>query len=254
MQKKYFNALTEKEKGVVRYYINKRRNDPERESKKDILSILLKAHDDQTGQNITNEELEDNLRVFISAGFETTAHTLVWFLYHLSIYPEYQQKLQKEVDSILGSNMFPTAEQLPELKLLSCFINESIRLLPVAATTQVRETDQELELCGYKLPKGTEVCTITLAAHLNPKYWENPKEFKPERFENSSNPSFIPFSMGPRNCIGQTLAMYELKVIGCAIVKNFNVKLVPDQKVEPEIIITMRPKNGLKVVFEPRNS
>jgi len=137
----------------------------------------MNAQDTETGHKITDEELYSHIRVFLVSGFEVTAHSLTWFLYHLCIHPQYQKKLHKEVDSILGSNKFPTTEHLNKLRLLTYCINESMRMLPVAAIAAVREIDQDLELCGFKIPKGTEVWSPTYCIHYNLKYWDKPTHF-----------------------------------------------------------------------------
>jgi len=137
------------------------------------------------------------------------------------------------------------------MKLLSCFINESMRVLPVVPSGTIRELEQNLEICGFQIPIGTEVQVNTYAVHHNPKYWDNPFDFNPERFENPT-PAFMPFALGPRNCIGQTLAIYEMKVIGASIIRNFNVKLAPGHIFATAFSFILKPLNGLKVIFENR--
>jgi len=245
-----FRKLIEPQNQIIRYYLEKRRNDPNRDQKHDILNLILNAQDDESEYKMSELDLQSTLRVLVIAGYETTAHSLSWFLYCLSIYPEYQKKLQNEVDSILGNEKLPTPNHLGEMKLLTCFIFESMRMFPVVPFGGQRLLAEDTTLSGYAIPKGTEVWVDTYSVHRNPKYWDNPNEFFPERFEKPT-PAFMPYTIGPRNCIGQTLANYEMKAIGAAIIKNFIVKLAPGCTVEPQDLVTLRPKNCL-LIFESR--
>jgi len=109
---------------------------------------------------------------------------------------------------------------------------------------------EDADLDGHFIPKGTEIWVDTYSVHYNEKYWKNPREFYPERFENPCI-AFMPFTLGPRNCIGQTLAMYEMKAIGASFVRNFNIKLAPGFTVEEDDAVTVRPK-GCNIYFESR--
>jgi len=249
--KKKFGALRSNMLQLVKSYIDRRRSDPKRHEKTDILNLILNAQDEQSGHQMTEDELQSQLRVLLVAGFETTAHSLAFFLYNSCIHGDETSKLQKEADSILGKNLIPSPEQLADLKLLHCFINESMRIFPIAGTSSVRELENDIEISGFRIPAGVELLANIFSVHNNPKYWDNPNEFKPERFTQPT-PAFMPFTVGPRNCIGQTLAIYEIKVIGCAILKNYNLKLAPNQNIELTISTTLRPKHGIKILFEKR--
>jgi len=245
-----FTLLEEPQIEIIGHYIEKRRSDPNKQGKNDILNLILNAHDEQSGYKMSDRELCCSIRLLLAAGYETTAHSMAWFLYCLATYPEYQKKLQIEVDSILGSSKFPTPDQLSEMKLLVCFINESMRMYPVVPQGGHRDLEEDADLDGHFIPKGTEIWVDTYSVHYNEKYWKNPREFYPERFENPCI-AFMPFTLGPRNCIGQTLAMYEMKAIGASFVRNFNIKLAPGFTVEEDDAVTVRPK-GCNIYFESR--
>ncbi|KZS02129.1 Uncharacterized protein APZ42_000953, partial [Daphnia magna] len=146
------------------------------------------------------------------------ALAFTWFLYLISRHPDKQKLLMEELSIVFGDSDRPcTVQDLAELKYLECCIKETLRLYP-SAPFILRRLPEDVEIGGYILPKGVTIGMLIYGMHHNPQVYPDPEEFKPERFfpENSvgRHPyAFIPFSAGPRNCIGQKFAMLELKVV-----------------------------------------
>ncbi|KAJ7330607.1 hypothetical protein OS493_022222 [Desmophyllum pertusum] len=193
------------------------------------------------------------------AGHDTTASVISWALYNLARYPEHQEKCRQEVDEVFGYKEEMDWKQLGKLKYLLMCIKESTRIFaPVPIIS--RTLDKTYEIDGHLVPEGTWVMTNVYALHHNPHVWKDPETFDPLRFthENTNDRSpfaFIPFSAGPRNCIGQTFAMTEVKLSLAMILRKFKLFVGPDDIVPvddliPELIL--RAKNGIRVNISPR--
>ncbi|CAH3015400.1 unnamed protein product [Porites evermanni] len=224
----------------------------------DFLDILLEAKDED-GNGLNDEEIVGEVMTFLFAGHDTTASVICWTLYNFAKYPEHQEKCRQELDEVLGDNLDLDWQQLGKLKYLLMCIKESSRIFaPVPMTG--RTLDKAYEIDGHLIPEGTWVMTNTYALHHNPHVWKDPETFDPLRFtsENSKNMSpysFIPFSAGPRNCIGQTFALTEVKITVAMILRKFKLSLDPENVVPvddliPELIL--RSKNGIRINISPR--
>ncbi|XP_063396171.1 cytochrome P450 4B1-like [Mytilus trossulus] len=243
--------------------ISKRRKElnesKEAEQKKhlDFLDILITAKDDN-GVGLTDDEIRAEVDTFLFAGHDTTSSVLSWSIYCLGKYKDIQDKVYREVKEVTGSNGNIDSEDLPKLKYLTCFLKEVMRLhTPVPVTN--RTLDEPIVLDGYDIPAGVMVDFGIYHCHNHPDVWENPKEFKPERFEGDKHHqmdpySFTPFSAGPRNCIGLNFAQNEEKVLIARIVERFEVTLDPDHTVIPFLEVVMRAKTGIMVNFKDRSS
>ncbi|KAM9670485.1 cytochrome P450 4V2 isoform 2-T2 [Dama dama] len=197
---------------------------------------------------------------FTNNGHDTTASAINWSLYLLGSYPEVQQKVDSELEEVFGKSDRPvTLEDLKKLKYLECVIKESLRLFPPVPFF-ARNLTQDCEVVGYKIVQGSQVIILPYALHRDPKYFPDPEEFKPERFfaENSKGRhtyAYVPFSAGPRNCIGQKFAIMEEKTILSCILRHFWVE--SNQKREElglagELIL--RPSNGIWIKLKRRNT
>ncbi len=213
----------------------------------DILSMLLAARDDD-GTAMTDRQVRDEALTFLAAGHETTATALAWTFMLLSQHPEVRQRLMDEIVNVLGDRL-PTATDLTRLTYLECVIKESLRLYPPAwAGTRIAQ--EEVELRGYRLPKGTIVGFSQYLTHRMPEHFAEPEHFLPERFDpdhGERHPpyAFIPFGAGPRSCIGSGFAMTELKTIVPIILRRFHPDLVPGQRIEIEPLVTLRAKRNI---------
>lgn len=157
---------------------------------------------------------------------------------------------------VLGffEKMVPTLADLPNLPYTNYVIHESMRLMPPAWSID-REAIEDVEIGGYLIPKGAQVGMIQYATHRDPRWFENPTAFIPERWENDlikrlPKYAYFPFGGGARLCIGQQFAMMEAQLMLVAIAQKFSFTLLPGHKVEPQPSITMRPRYGLKMKLQ----
>ncbi len=220
----------------------------------DLLSMLLLARDEETGEGMSDKQLHDEVMTLILAGHETTANTLTWTWYLLAQHPEVERKLHDELARVL-SGRTPTVADLAQLPYTKMVIEESLRLYP-PAWGMSRHAVADDEIRGYRVPAGTEVAVVQYVTHRHPDFWENPEAFDPERFtpeRSAGRPNFayFPFGGGPRLCIGNTFALMEAQLILAMIAQTYRLRLVPGQTIEPEPIITLRPRRGISMTLEP---
>lgn len=192
----------------------------------DILSLLLQTHDED-GSRLTDAELIAQTATLFIAGHETTASALTWTLLLLAQHPAILNDLRDELAPLDGQA--PTLAQLPNLPLLEAVLKESMRLFP-PFYWQMRILAEATELDGYPLPKGGTVAFSSFVTHRNPELYPQPDRFWPRRWENF-NPSpyeYLPFSAGPRMCLGATFAMLEMRLVLPLIVQRFGFVLAPN--------------------------
>jgi cytochrome P450 len=223
--------------------------------------MLMMARDAETGQGMSNRQIRDEVMTLMLAGHETTANSLAWTFYLLSQHPEVSQKLRDEVDAVLidpetGTKRPPAVADLPHLPYTRMVIEESMRLYPVAWSFG-RMTIDDDEIGGYPVPAGTPIYISAYTMHRHPHFWEEPDRFDPERFSPERSHgrhrfAYIPFSAGPRQCIGNTFALMEAQIILASVMQRYRLELVPGHPVEPEPLITLRPRHGLLMRLEKR--
>ncbi|XP_027632384.1 cytochrome P450 4V2 isoform X2 [Tupaia chinensis] len=178
---------------------------PSKNKRRAFLDLLLNVTDDE-GNKLSHEDIREEVDTFMFEGHDTTAAAINWSLYLLGSYPEVQKKVDSELDEVFGQSDRPANfEDLKKLKYLECVIKETLRLFP-SVPLFARTLNEDCEMGGYRIVKGTEAVIIPYALHRDPRYFPNPEEFQPERFfpENvqGRHPySYVPFSAGPRNCI-----------------------------------------------------
>jgi cytochrome P450 len=248
-QKRYEQAATTLDQLVLNI-IEQRRSG--QENRDDLLQMLLDARDDQTGEGMTNKQLRDEVMTIFLAGHETTANAMAWTLYLLSLHPNIAQKVQKEAQDVVGQGPV-TIEHLSKFDWIKRVINEAMRLYPPAWIFG-RSPSEDDTIDGYHIPKRSLLFLSPYVTHRHPKFWENPEGFDPdrwlpERVAKMHRYQYFPFSSGPRMCIGNNFALMEAQVILATIAKNYQLSLVSGQVVEPEPVVTLRPKNGLKMTI-----
>ena len=211
----------------------------------DILSMLMQVQDEETQEKLSEEELLGHVGVIFIAGHETSANALTWTLLLLSQHPQIMSDLLDELEAELQGAP-PTLEQLKSLPLLERVIKESMRVLS-SVPWNGRVTAKPTELCGYYLPKGTEVFVSISQTHHMPELFPNPEDFDPSRWEtiNPTAYEYNPFSAGPRICIGAGFAMMEIKVILAMLLQRYRLEFVPKHPIDRTGTIVMRPKYGL---------
>jgi cytochrome P450 len=221
----------------------------------DMMSMLLDAKYED-GSSMNDQLIMDELITLFAAGHETTSNALTWAIYLLSQNPDNQQKLQEELDQVLEERDAQFSD-LENLKYTEMVIKESMRLLPPAWTLNARQANQDTQIGKYLFPKGKVVFISPYANHRNPKYFEHPDQFEPERFSAEQEKSipkyaYIPFGAGPRVCIGQSFAMMEAKIILATLLNRFDIIADKAMKFEPQAQITLSNKEGMKVYLQKR--
>jgi len=221
-----------------------------------LLDVLLQSS--VNGQPLTNEDIREEVETFMFEGHDTTTSGISFCLCLISRHPEVQKKLFDEIRQVLGDDKTrPTTQRdLNELKYLECVIKESLRLYPPVPMIG-RHFNEDAEIRGNKIPAGSNFTVGIFVMLRDPEYFEDPDSFKPERFLNETqtkiNPyAYIPFSAGPRNCIGQRFALLEMKSTISKILRHF--ELLPlGPEVRPMMNLVLRSANGNHLGLKPRN-
>lgn len=217
----------------------------------DLLDLLLAGADPETGQQMTTEELRDNLLTFIVAGHETTALTLSWALYLCAFDPVVQEEAREEAQSVLQGRA-ATVEDLASLPLTRRIIDETLRLYPPAAFLS-RTAMAEDELCGREVRPGDNILMPIYALHRHHRLWEDPDAFNPARFADPrAVPRFqyLPFGDGPRICIGMSFALQEAVIILATLLARYRFTEAPGSEPKPVLILTLRPEGGVWLKLE----
>jgi cytochrome P450 len=223
---------------------------------KDLLDRLIAARDSETGKGLSDEDIRDELAIIFLAGHETTALAMTYVWYLLSQHPTVEAKLHAELETVLGERA-PVHEDIAKLPYARMVIEEAMRLYPPAPGISGRVALEEDVICGMKIPKGAMVLIAPWIVQRHRRLWDNPDRFDPERFspERSAGRhrfAYIPFSGGPRICIGMGLAMNEAILILATMAQRYRLKLVPGQDIVLQHRVTMRPRDGIKMILSPR--
>lgn len=222
----------------------------------DLLSMLLHARDED-GSRMSDKQLRDECMTLFLAGHETTALNLSWTWLLLSQRPEVATKLTREIDDVLGHRPASFAD-LPKLRYAGHVIAESLRLYPPAWSIG-REAREDLELGGYRVPRGGQVWFCPWSIQRDTRWFDDPDAFRPERWEGNlaktiHRYAYFPFGGGPRFCIGQSFAQMEAVLLLVTLARAFEVEVLPKPRTIPETSVTLRPKHGLRVRLRRRGS
>jgi cytochrome P450 len=222
----------------------------------DLLSRLLSAQDEQ-GRKMSDTELRDELLTLFLAGHETTALTLTYTFYLLATNSDCEADLHAEIDRVLGERP-PEVADVPALGYAENVIKESMRLYPPAWTTG-REATEDVQIGDYLLKKGTNVLMAQWVVHRDPRFWPEADRFLPGRWDDEQTKqlprcAYFPFGDGPRVCIGNNFAMMEAVLLMTTIAQRFRLELVPGQTLRLVPSVTMRPRDGVKVVVRKRSA
>jgi len=228
-----------------------------------FLDMLIEQHLKDPAV-LSELDMREEVDTFMFEGHDTTAMSMIWTLFLLGHHPEIQEKVYQEIDYLWKRDSVEeakllSANQLRELKFLEACIKESLRLFPsVPFIGRVAATDIEYE--NYTIPKDSTLFLFIHMIHRDPRLFTKPYSFIPERFIEGSdayvkNPfAYVPFSAGPRNCIGQKFALQEEKVVLATVLRHFQLestKHLDDILMHPELV--MRPKEPIKIRFTPRH-
>jgi cytochrome P450 len=225
------------------------------EDRPDALSLLLHARDEDDGKGMTDRQLRDEVMTLFLAGHETTANMLSWTWYLLAQHPEVESKLLDELRSVLGGRP-PTAADLPRLRYAEMVLTESLRLYPPAYVIG-REALQPCTVGGYELPRGGTVLMSQWVVHRDPRHFDAPESFRPERWADGlarrlPKFAYFPFGGGPRVCIGNSFSLVEGVQVLAAVVPRFRFTLVPEVAVVAWPSVTLRPRHGVWAVAHRR--
>jgi cytochrome P450 len=220
----------------------------------DLLSMLLRAAD-ESGRGMTDKQLRDEVMTVFVAGHETTAATLSWTWYLLSAHPQVDSALGAELRTVVGGRA-PTAADVPRLKYAEMVLLEALRLYP-PGTVLGREAVRDCEIGGHRVGAGTSVLMSPWVMHRDARYFDDPEEFRPERWADGlvdrlPRFAFFPFGAGPRRCIGASFAMLEATLALATVAQRYRLTLVPGHVVEPQVDITLRPRHGLRMIVRKR--
>ena len=220
----------------------------------DLLSVLVAATDEEAG-GMSDSQLRDEVMTLFLAGHETTAMALTWMWYLLAIHPDVDARLQRELDEVLGGRT-PAVSDLPNLPYTEMIAREAMRLYPPAAGF-AREPIEDVTIGGYLVPKGSLVTVNTYALQRDPRFFDNPERFDPERFaagweERIPRYAYLPFGGGPRVCIGNGFAMMEARLVLATLAQRWSLSLEPRQDIKPIQLVTVRPKDGIRMKLHAR--
>lgn len=226
--------------------IDRRRK--QKEDHEDLLSMLMEARDEETGEVMSNKQLRDEILTIFVAGHETTQIALGWTFYLLTQHPDKLAVLNEEIKNELKGEI-PTAQTIRGLHYLKQVIDESMRCFPPAWIMGRRTIEKDI-IHGYEIPPYTNIIMPIYVVHHDEKVWENPFDFVPERFsiENLKEKhkySYFPFGGGPRLCIGNNFAIQEMQVCLAMILQRFTIEV--DEHFVPELdpLVTLRSKHPI---------
>ncbi|EBH4142023.1 cytochrome [Campylobacter jejuni] len=217
----------------------------------DILGSLLLVVDADTNKRFSFEEILDQVAMLFLAGHETTASSLTWTLYLLSLYPKEQEKAYEEITQVLQSGAIEISH-LRQFKYLTNIFKESLRLYPPVGFF-AREAKKDTQVRDKLIKKGSGVVIAPWLIHRHEEFWTNPHGFNPSRFEGEyKKDAYLPFGVGERICIGQGFAMQEAILILANILKTYKLEL--EEGFVPDVVgrLTVRSANGMRIKFSKR--
>ena len=220
-----------------------------------LLAMLLNTVDAETGEQMTDQQLRDEVATIFVAGYETTAIALAWAADYLARDPALQTRLSTEIETAIGQNP-PDLMSLRELGLVKQTFQEALRIRP-SVWFLPRLTLEDDEIDGYPIPAGTQVALMISHIHHHPEQWDKPERFNPERFAQDTAQSrhpfaYVPFGAGQRQCIGRDFAYMEGQLILTRLLQHY--QLAPTgAPAQPQLTTTLRPKGGVNLSLQKQN-
>jgi cytochrome P450 len=232
---------------------NRRAQDPPAAS---FVARLMQATD-ATGARMTDRQLHEEIIGMLQQGHDTIGETLAWTWYLLSLHPEVERTLFREVSEVLGSRM-PVVADLERLEYATMVLQESMRVYPPVWVIP-RDAINDDVIGGYRIPAGSTILLSPYLTHRHPEFWDNPEAFDPERFrperaKERPRHAYFPFGGGPRQCMGTDMAMMETLLIMTMIVQKYRLHLVSGHREEPECILDMIPRHHVRATLHRQPS
>lgn len=242
---------------LMKGFLKKRKSQvsslPEGVKQELLLDLMIKS--ECRSKDFNEKLMLDNIATILLAGHETTASLLTWTVYLLAIHPLWQERARAEISHMLKVQELDW-KQMSQLKTLNMILWESLRLFPPQSFIG-RSCVLENRVQNIVIPKKMEVIVPVSSLHRDKQLWgEDADEFRPSRFANginkaSKNPvSFLPFGLGPRTCIGQSLALLEARIILSSMIQKYTWELSPDYQHCPDVTLTLQPKFGMPIILE----
>ncbi|MCU0989683.1 MAG: cytochrome P450 [Xanthomonadales bacterium] len=235
--------------------IARRRALPPEQWPDDLLTKLMRARDEETGEGMSDELLRDESVTIFAAGHETTARSLTFLFYALSQHPDVEARLHEEIDRVIGDRV-PTVGDLGRMPYTLQVIKETLRLYP-PAPLYVRDAIAEDEIDGLPIPSGTRVMLLPYATHRHPEFWPDPERFDPDRWlpevEDARHPyAFHPFAAGQRICLGNSFSLFESHLLVAILARRFALRPRKGHKPKIDMIGTLVSTNGMPMSLVAR--
>ena len=225
---------------------------------RDVLSMLVSVRDAEgDGGGMTDEQIRDEALTLLLAGHETTANALTWTWYLLSQNPDAERALHHEMDRVVGGRV-PSLEDVNALRWTRAVLSESMRLFPPAYVLGRRALEPyRVPGTDYEIPARTTVLVSQYLLHRDPRFWDEPERFAPERWavegqHDARRYTYFPFGAGPRVCIGEHFAWMEATLVLATIARRWRFNLVAGHRVEPDPLITLRTRDGMRMTISAR--
>ncbi|MGH3556464.1 MAG: cytochrome P450 [Mycobacterium sp.] len=220
----------------------------------DLLNVLLRAGDETPAGSWPRKRVRDEALTFMLAGHETTANSMSWFWYLMALNTDARAWMLDEVDTVLGGRR-PTADDLAKLPWTTACVQEAQRYFS-AVWILARRALQNDVIDGHHIRAGTTVIIPIHHIHHDPRWWPSPEDFDPARFldggANRPRSAYLPFGGGRRICIGQSFALMEMVLMAAIMSQRFTFDLMPGHPIELEATLTLRPKQGVRVIGRRR--
>jgi len=218
----------------------------------DFLSVLIRARD--RGEQ-SDQQLRDEMMTMLLAGHDTTALTMTYTWYLLSQHPEKRQRVYEEVDELDGA---PTMDDVQNLEYVEWVIDESMRLYPPVYAL-FRTATEDVELLDYEIPADSMIMLSQWAVHRSPSHWEDPEQFRPERWDGTEQAerhrfAYFPFGGGPRHCIGKNLAKLEAQIILAMVAQEYELSYTGPADLSLRPTLTLHPQDGMEMQVSERNA
>ncbi|SMX28713.1 Epi-isozizaene 5-monooxygenase/(E)-beta-farnesene synthase [Pelagimonas phthalicica] len=240
-------AAAKRIRGLIRQLTDKRMGEIQAgTSPDDLATKIMTTKDPETGETFTSEEMVDQVAIFFLAGHETSASALAWALYLMALYPDWQDRLADEAQSLGLTGAF---SEVSKLRLTRDIFRETLRLYP-PVPMMVREATCPEQFRDRKVPVGAQIVLSPWHLHRHDRIWSDPDAFKPERWQGEEaktcgRDAYLPFSAGPRVCTGAGFAMVEGVLLLAVLLRDLRVERVPGKDPIPEAHLTVRARDGI---------